>query len=99
MRNFIKLAATENFCQMVKYIVFYIQPLGMINTISEDLHRVVGPFTNLKSIIITINFQSPTYYRRAKEDTTFKYLLPVIKRAAACQKLQSLKIHPNCEFF
>ena len=99
MRNFITLAATEDFCRMVKHIVFYIQPLGMIDTISEDLHRVVGPFMNLKSIIITTRYGDPAYYERVEEVTSFNYLLPVIKKAAACQRLQSLKINPDFDLF
>ena len=100
MRNFIALAATENFCQMVKHIVFYIQPLGKIITTSEDSHRVVGSFTNLESIIVTTRYRIwRPYCEGVNEDTPFNYLLPVIKMAAACQRLQSLKINPGCDLF
>lgn len=98
IRNFIALAATENFCQMVKHIVFYVQPLG--NAASEDLHRVVRSFTNLESIIVTTRYRTwMSYYERVEEYTSFNYLLPVIKKAAACQRLQSLKINPGCDLF
>jgi hypothetical protein len=100
MRNFIALAATENLCRMVKHAVFYIQPLGMISTISEDLHRVVGSFTNLESITVTTRYRIWTPYGEGvDEDTPFSYLLPVIKKATACQRLQSLKINPGCNLF
>lgn len=103
MRNFIALAATEDFWQMVKQIVFYINPLGIVggtDPTSEDLHRVVGPCTNLKSIIITIRYGIPTsHYKQGEEVSSFNYLLPVIKKAAACQRLQSLKINIDCKDF
>lgn len=103
MRDFIALATTENFCQMVKHIVFYIQPLGTTrgtDTTSEDLHRVVGLFTNLKSIIITTHYRNwIKYYGEGEEFTSFNYLLPVIKKAAACQRLKSLKINADCSLF
>ena len=100
MRNFIALAATENFCQMVKHTVFYIQPLGMINTTSEDLRRVVGSFTNLKSITVTTRYRTVNLYCEGDGgDTPFNYLLPVITKAAACQGLQSLRINPDCDLF
>ena len=100
MRNFIALAATENFCQMVKHTIFYIQRLGMINIKSEDLRRVVGSFTNLKSITVTTRYQIwNVYCKGGGGDTPFKYLLPVITKAAACQGLQSLRINPDCNLF
>lgn len=103
MRNFIAIAATEDFCQMVKQIVFYIQPPGKImgtDTTSEALHRVVSPFTNLESIIITAGDGTAILsYGRGEKVTLFDYLLPMIKKAAACQRLQSLKINPDCGLF
>ena len=103
MRNFIALAATDDFCQMVKHIVFHIQPPGMVmgaDTTSEALHRVVSPFTNLESIIITTSDGTAIlYYGKGEKVTSFDYLLPMIKKVAACQRLQSLKINPDCNLF
>ena len=64
------------------------------------LHRIVGPFTNLESIIVTTRYHIWRPYREGvNEDTPFNYLLPVIKMAAACQRLQSLTIDPGCDLF
>jgi len=103
MRTYIALAAAEDFCQMVKHIVFHIQPLGTImgtDTTSEDLHGWVGLFTNLKSIIITTHYGTwISYYGEGEEVMSFNYLLPGIKKAAACQRLKSLKINADCSLF
>ena len=92
------MVTTKNFCQMVKYIIFYIQLLGIIigaNITNEVLHRVVSPFINLKFIIIAIGNKTIILcYGRGEKVILFNYLLPIIKRRLFIKSYNFLKSIP-----